>query len=417
MKNRKSLSYLIALVLLNSSLLFFSAALAQTSVPTEKVYSYVSGMPEYQGGTTEMLNFIASNTHYPQEAREAGAEGLVVVTFIVETNGSISDIKVEKCISASLDNEAVRIASLTSGKWKTGKHNNKPVRVRYTLPIKFSLDADNNPAIQHRMPQFKGGQVAMVQAIYKHLSLPAAVQKENISALLDVNFTIDTDGSVSGIAVAGTKLKKTVGTGADMDYIDASTFNVQNKSILALLSEAAAEAVKSTSGMWEPGLRNGKPIAAEVTLPVLLPGSGKADPKQQLSTMFLTYQSDAYDRKSVYETHEVDVSPTLKDMPLEKFLAKHLRYPDTSFEGTVKVSFLVFQDGRFVGPITSVSDTQKTVANEIARVFELTEENWLPAKKNTQSVTVMHTITIDFVPELRADKPTSPTSATVVVTK
>ncbi|WP_439881780.1 TonB family protein [Pontibacter sp. MBLB2868] len=417
MKNRKTLSYFVGFALLHSSILFSSIALAQTSATNEKVYSFVSEMPEYEGGTTEMLNFIARNIQYPQEAKEAGAEGLVVATFIVETNGSLSDIKVEKCISASIDAEAERIVSLTSGKWKIGKHNNKAVRVRYTLPIKFSLDADNNPAVLHRMPQFKGGQVAMVRTIYEHLNLPAAVQQENISALLDVNFTIDVAGSVSNIAIAGTKIKKTVGAGTNMDYMDASTFKVQNKAILAMLSEAAAEAVKSTSGSWEPGLRNGKPIAAEVTLPVLLSASGQTDPKQQLNTMLLTYQSDAYDRKTVYETNEVDISPTLKEMPLEKFLAKHLRYPDTSFEGIVKVSFLVFQDGRFVGPITSVSDTQKAVADEITRVFKLTEKNWLPARKNTQPVTTMHTITINFVPEHRTGKPSSPTSATVVVSK
>ena len=202
-----------------------------------------------------MLNFLTSSIIYPQDARDAGVEGIVVTSFIVETNGAVSAIKVEDSLSASTDAEAVRVVGLTDGKWNPGKQNGKLIRVKYSLPVVFRLAEDRSPAVLNRMPQFKGGQEAMVNYIYRQLKVPAAAQKENIQALVQVKFNVDSAGTVSNIAVANTKLKRAVGAGADMDYMDASSFKLQNRTILAQLTEAAAEVVKATSGMWEAGLK------------------------------------------------------------------------------------------------------------------------------------------------------------------
>lgn len=156
-----------------------------------------------------------------------------------------------------------------------------------------------------------------------------------------------------------------MGADADMDYMDVSTFKLQDKTVLAELSKAAAEAIQATSGMWEPGIRQGKPVAAEVTLPVLFSGSGEPQMEDLLEAMLLSYQPEAYDKKSSYKANEADVSPTLKDGAVEKFLAKHLRYPDTSFEGTVKVAFLIKQDGSLHGPMTNAPKEQKAITDEI----------------------------------------------------
>lgn len=412
MKNKPLHTCLLGVALATLSL---SEATAQSTALEEKVYSYVDGMPAFKGGQTEMLNFIAGNMQYPQDAREAGLAGISVVSFIVETNGTLSDISMVKKLSASTDAEARRLAKLTEGKWSIGTQKGKPTRVRYTLPIRFSLDESGNPVVAHRMPQFKGGPEAMANAIQKNLSIPATAQKEGLNARLEVNFTITPDGQVANIAVADTKLKRTAVSGPGMDYMDATTFQVQNKAVLADLHKAAVEAIAATNGMWQPGIRNGKAIAAEVTLPVYFAAAGKTGANQQLETMMLTYQADAYDKKFAYDANEVDVQPSLQNETIEKFLAKHLRYPSGSFEGLVKVAFIVNSNGSIVGPMAYMPEEHQAVENEIKRVFQLTNGNWKPARKNTQPVASMQEVTIAFVN--KGTPNTKPVTADVVVTK
>lgn len=258
----------------------------------------------------------------------------------------------------------------------------------------------------------------MVRTVNEHLQIPAAARKENVNARVDVKFNIEKDGSVSNVAIADTKLKRSVGAGADMDYMEASTFKLQDLSVLAQLTEAATDAIKRTSGMWEPGLQHGKPVVAEVSLPVLISGAGKPDISQQLETMQLAYQSDAYDKKTIYEENEVDVSVALKDGPVYKFLADNLRYPEGSdFTGRVKVFYILQLDGSIIGPITSREEEQKEIAAEIKRVFKLAEGKWVPAQKNTQPVMASQEIIVEFETEAAKQQVTAPSSADVVVTR
>lgn len=93
-------------------------------------------MPIFPGNVQK---WIAKNVHYPQLALENGIEGKVYVQFVVERDGSISNIKVVRSVDASLDKEAVRVIT-GMPKWKPGKQRGKAVRVAYTLPIVFQLD-------------------------------------------------------------------------------------------------------------------------------------------------------------------------------------------------------------------------------------------------------------------------------------
>lgn len=419
MKTKRHVSLLAGIALLGSTALLSPTAQAQTAAPTadENLLSYVEQMPAFDGGEAAKMNFIYSQLQYPEEAKSAGETGIVVVSFVVETDGSVSNLSTEKSLSKSTDAEALRVAALTAGKWTSGRHRGKPVRVKTLVPIRFSLDKNNNQAVLNRMPVFKTGQEAMIRTIFQHLNMPEAAKKEGIAARVQVKFTVEPDGSVANLAVADTKLKQVVANGSRQNYMDASTFNLKDKAILAQLGEAAARAVKETSGMWNPGLKHGKPVAAEVTLPILISGDPRAD--QLAQTMLLSYQPDAYDSKSMYAAEEVDSAPALKNEPLRKFLAKHLRYPNTAFEGTVRVAFIVTQDGRAIGPMTDVQEAQKAVADEITRVFKLAEGNWAPATKNAQPVTAMEEITIAFSSTKSKQKPASKNleTADVVVTR
>jgi len=95
-------------------------------------------MPEFPGGDTALYRFLAENIHYPDSAKTAGIQGRVFITFVVNTDGSISDARVLRGIGGGCDEEALRVVK-SMPNWIPGKQRGKPVRVQYNLPIKFSL--------------------------------------------------------------------------------------------------------------------------------------------------------------------------------------------------------------------------------------------------------------------------------------
>ena len=84
------------------------------------------------------MQFLYKNINYPTIAQENGTQGQVVLQFVVERDGSITDIKVVKSVDPYLDKEALRVVK-TMPKWKPGKQRGKPVRCRFTLPVRFRL--------------------------------------------------------------------------------------------------------------------------------------------------------------------------------------------------------------------------------------------------------------------------------------
>ena len=119
----------------------FSTASAQKTVVSqknEKVFDIVEQMPEYPGGMQALFEFLSQNIKYPEDAQKQKVEGRVIATFVVETDGSISNIEVVKPAFPSLDAEAVRVIQAMPN-WTPGKQSGKVVRVKYTIPINFSL--------------------------------------------------------------------------------------------------------------------------------------------------------------------------------------------------------------------------------------------------------------------------------------
>ena len=104
-----------------------------------EVYMIVDEMPEFPGGDKELYQFIADNVKYPAEAKEKGIRGIVYVNFIVEPDGSVSDIKVLRGIGGGCDEEAVRVVE-SMPKFKPGIQNGEAVRVSYTVPVIFRLE-------------------------------------------------------------------------------------------------------------------------------------------------------------------------------------------------------------------------------------------------------------------------------------
>jgi protein TonB len=105
-----------------------------------EIFTIVEEMPEPPGGLAGFYKYISSHIVYPSMAREAGISGKVFLQFVIEMDGSISDIQVQRGVPGcpDCDREAVRVLK-TADKWKPGKQNGRAARVRYSLPISFKL--------------------------------------------------------------------------------------------------------------------------------------------------------------------------------------------------------------------------------------------------------------------------------------
>ena len=108
---------------------------------TNKVYETVEVMPEFPGGMEEMIKFLQMNIKYPEQAAKDKIEGRVIVQFIVDKTGQVSDVQVARSVSEELDAEAVRVVK-SMPQFIPGRQDGKAVAVWYTLPISFKLQGD-----------------------------------------------------------------------------------------------------------------------------------------------------------------------------------------------------------------------------------------------------------------------------------
>lgn len=107
-------------------------------VEETKIFTVVEQMPMYPGGDAALMGYLRDNIHYPTIAAENGVQGRVVVGFVVERDGSITDVKILRGVDPSLDREAMRVVK-SMPRWNPGKQNGSAVRVKYQVPVSFRL--------------------------------------------------------------------------------------------------------------------------------------------------------------------------------------------------------------------------------------------------------------------------------------
>ena len=115
-----------------------AAPVAVTPDDESQVFTVVEEMPKFPGGQGALLEFLAKNIQYPAEAKQNGTQGRVQICFIVEKDGSLSNVEVLRGIDPALDAEAVRVIKAMP-KWEPGKQRGQVVRVKYTVPVTFRL--------------------------------------------------------------------------------------------------------------------------------------------------------------------------------------------------------------------------------------------------------------------------------------
>lgn len=208
-----------------------------------KIFTVVEQMPVFPGGENEMYRFLGKSIRYPIEAKDVGASGVVYVTFLVEKDGSLTDVKVLRGVHPSLDAEAVRVVSMMPA-WEPGRHQGEVCCVQFNLPIRFTLRSEATTVTEQTVeeePSFPGGVEEMYRFISKNLRYPEGAELKGIDGTVYITFEVDTTGALKDIKV-----------------------------LRGIHPAFDAEAVRVVESMpaWRPGRRNGKAVRVQFNLPV-----------------------------------------------------------------------------------------------------------------------------------------------------
>lgn len=226
----------------------FMSLNSQAQDDTNKVFTIVQQKPQFQG---DVNKWLADNINYPKQAVDSNVQGTVYVMFIVEKDGSVSNIKILRGVAAVLDNEAIRVIS-SMPKWIPGMQNGQVVRVQYIEPIHFVLrdGSISYPITTYKKdtvynkvqvkPEFPGD---INKYLSDHIMYPEDAKGLKIQGTVYVSFVIEMDGSVSNV-----KLLRGVRNGE-------------------MLND---EAIKVISNMpkWTPGMQDGKTVRVQYMVPI-----------------------------------------------------------------------------------------------------------------------------------------------------
>ena len=224
-----------------------------------EVFQVVEEQPMFPGGMGEMMKYLQENIKYPEQAKSNGVQGRVIVQFVVNKDGSISNDTVVRSVDPLLDAEAIRVVR-SMPNWTPGKQKGEAVRVRFTLPVTFRLDGgeESKPAevkqvvktstqgeeifnVVEQMPEYPGGMGELMKFIQRNIRYPKEAQEQGKQGRVIVQFVVEKDGSITDA-----KIVKSVDPQLD------------------------AEALRIVNAMpnWTPGKQRGKEVRTYFTIPV-----------------------------------------------------------------------------------------------------------------------------------------------------
>ena len=232
----------------------------------DQAYIMVEKMPTFQGGDLNVFrNWVQSKIQYPKEAMEKGIMGRVVCSFVVEKDGSLTDFDVLQSPDKSLADEVVRILK-TSPKWEPGEQRGEKVRVKYAVPIVFSIGNNNvadasttkaqaaaeakvaedgdMPYIKvEKMPTFQGGDLNVFRNwVQSNVKYPQEAQEKALQGRVVCSFVVEKDGSLT-----------------EFDVLQSPDKSLADEVVRIL----------KTSPKWEPGEQRGEKVRVKYTVPIV----------------------------------------------------------------------------------------------------------------------------------------------------
>lgn len=193
-------------------------ATTNTSAPpmsaSQEVFGIAEQMPQFPGGPQAMFKWISDNAQYPAEAHARGAHGRVIVTFVVEKDGSISNAKVARSVDSLLDIEALRVTK-SMPRWIPGLNDGKAVRVKYSMPVAFKLTMAPKPAETTGTGQLQTGDAST--SGLQETMLPSSLSLAAAAASLQA--TITGNAAVAEKTMSEEKVKAEVGDSVWADFV------------------------------------------------------------------------------------------------------------------------------------------------------------------------------------------------------
>lgn len=370
------------------SLYAMQSAIRDTS-KDDRIFTVLELQPKFPGGVQNFLQYMSANIKYPAADRENNLQGRVVAQFVVEKDGSLTNIKIVRSPSAAMGEEAVRVLS-NSPKWEPGMQGGKAVRAQFTIPVDFTL-GDNGKSgnqvytVLEVQPKFPGGTQNFLQYLATNIRYPADDRKNNVQGRVIAQFVVEKDGSLTDI-----------------------------KAIRSPSTAMGEEAVRvlSRSPKWEPGQQNGSAVRAQYTVPVNFTLDKKIDED---------YSKVQYNK--IYDAVDIMPYPKGGTKAFQEYLKKNLKYPEADkqnkVEGRVTTQLVVEADGRLTN-IKVLKSPTTSMANEAVRVLK-NAPKWNPAIQKGRKIRLQYTVPINF--SLRGDEPqgffssfrTNPNSPLIII--
>lgn len=424
---------------------------------TDEVFVVVEDQPSYKEGAKAMMNFVESEMKYPVISKENGIQGRVIVNFIVEKDGSITNTQIVRGVDPALDKEAIRIIEAMP-KWKPGKQRGQNVRVRYTLPISFSLngnkDSSDMTTVGIKFLQDKEGEeqeevivrgydsmnklsrknlleklgngdplyivndVKMVKGFKLNSIIPTKI--ESISVLkdksaMDIYGEEGKDGVIL-ITLKDTKVSDKENSNNEIEIMgydstkQSSTQTLANKfgdkKPLYIIDGIIMDDDFDLNSINPDDISSVNVLKNESAMPIY--GDKGKNGVIIISTKGGALYKEAPDENMTQEKKNglEEIFVVVEDQPqfpggvqaLMKFLGDNIRYPEEAHkngtEGRVITNFVVEKDGS-IEEVNIVRSVSPLIDAEAIRVIKMMPK-WKPGKQRGQNVRVRYTLPMVF---------------------
>ena len=303
-------------------------------------------MPSFPGGSRALDAFLKENLKYSKSDVKGRKEARVNIDFVVNTDGSLSNIGVSRSVNSQLDAEALRVVDMMP-KWNPGTKNGNPVAVYYVLPVIFKGKESNSsyPKVSDRTPMFPGGEGCLDDFIEKNMEYPLSAKNDRIEGRVFVDFIVNANGKISDVNVL--------------------------KSVDYRLDE---EAVRIVSNMpkWNCGINKGQSVAMRYAIPI----DFSLNDKKYKSPLF-PGGSEAFEQYLQNELH----------YPLDALIGE--------IQGTVVVRYTINSKGK-VSDVEFEETVNPSLTREVKRAL-LGMPKWKPGKMNGQTVDTRCTLSVKFI--------------------
>jgi len=358
----------------------------------DKLKVGASTLPSFPGGLDSLRAYLEQRIVYPKEALQKKIQGQVLITFVVQPDGQLSDMSILRGADLPLDKEAMRVVR-SMPRWVPGKENGIAVAKSVTIPITFKLptsssatyapnptsqrEAKNQEVEDNLRPMFPGGDQALIAYMSDNLVYPEEAVKKQLQGRLLVRFVVEPDGQLSQVGI--------------------------HRSIHPLLDAEAVRMVKSMP-RWIPARNNGVAVAAPMMLPITfkLPSQGLASLVDRLQKSNVKQVTEP-DSIPVIDENNTDIERPLfpgGDQGFYDFLRSKLEYPEVEYrnrnQGEVHLRFVVDVDGS-ISQVTVVKGTSPAFDQAALDVMKLAPK-FIPARKDGKPIQAWHYVVIRFFP-------------------